>query len=159
MATPWQLAGLLFLGVVVALLPRRFIAIANSRTGDGYGFGKVRPGTIIRLSWIHSMDKTPWIERYQVRGRRFALLEAKVKSFGAGVDQNAPEVVTADGWVTLRGTNRMFATLNFIHSPDVGRRVVIGDREFELDDRVPPDAPVEIRVRRAPAMVTALIRG
>lgn len=152
------LAGLLAFGMVAALVPRRFITIANSRTGAGYGLRKVRPGMTIQLSWIHSMEKTPWMERYQVRGRRFTLLEAKVKSFGAGVDQDAPQVVTAGGWVRLSGTNRTFETLRFIHSPDIGRQVMIGGTQFRLDERVPTDAPVEIRVGRAPAVLTALIR-
>lgn len=154
----WWLAGLLSLGAVIALVPRRFIAVVNSRTGDGYGLRRMRPGMTVQLSWTHSMEKTPWIERYQVRDRHFILLEAKVKSFGAGVDQDAPEVVTADGWVSMRGTGRTFASLTFLHSPDVGRRVTIGDTDFSLDDRVPADAPVEIRVGRAPALATALIR-
>lgn len=107
----------------------------------------------MRLSWIHSIEHTPWVELYRVSNGEMALEEARIKSFGAGVDQVAPEVVTEDGWVKLRGTGRVFPALNFFYSKKVDYELQVGGRDLELEDMVPHHAAVEVEAGRAPRVV------
>lgn len=103
----------------------------------------------MRLSWVHSIEHTPWVEVYRVSDGEMALEESRIKSFGAGVDQVAPEVVTEDGWVKLRGTGRVFPSLNFFYSKTVDYELRIGDRDLGLKERVPQHAAVEVEPERA----------
>lgn len=48
------------------------------------------------LSWIHSVEKTEWVEHWQAEGNRLALVSAHVKGSGAGVDL-PPDAVWEDG--------------------------------------------------------------
>ncbi|TCJ14849.1 DUF1850 domain-containing protein [Rubrobacter taiwanensis] len=137
---------LLALTVGWLLRPEAHLTVSNSRTGEIYHRVEVREGSTVRLSWTHSIEKTPWVEVYEVSGGRFLLREARVKSFGAGVDQIAPEVRNADGWVILSGTGRSFPELRFFHSRGVDRELALDGRVLDLGE-VPQYAPVSVEIR------------
>lgn len=135
------------------LFPERYVEVRDRETGERYFLEAADEGETLRLSWVHSIEHTPWVEVYRVSDGRLALEEARVKSFGAGVDQVAPETETRDGWVILRGTERTFPALNFIYSEDVGHELRVGDRKLTLEERVPHHAAVEVGVERRPRVL------
>lgn len=53
------------------------------------------------LSWTHSVEKTEWIEHWQVVGEKLALTSAKVEGSGAGIDL-PPDAKWEDGGWTYR---------------------------------------------------------
>jgi hypothetical protein len=55
------------------------------------------------LTWIHSVEKTEWIEHWQVEGDKLALVSARVTGSGAGIDL-PPDAVWQDGGWTYRPT-------------------------------------------------------
>lgn len=154
----WPLQVALFvlplvLLAVWLLAPVRYVEVWDRGTGETYFVQLAKEGATVRLSWIHSIEHTPWVEVYRVSGGRLALEEARVKSFGAGVDQIAPEVATEDGWVILRGTGRVFPALHFIYSREVDYELRIGGRELELEERVPHHAAIGVRVKQSPRVL------
>jgi hypothetical protein len=50
------------------------------------------------LSWTHSVEKTTWIEHWQVKGDRLALSSASVEGSGAGIDLPPDAVWEDDRW-------------------------------------------------------------
>ena len=54
-------------------------------------------GLLFSLSWTHSIEKTQWIEHWQVQEQQLVLLETFVKGSGAGIDP-APNAVLNNGW-------------------------------------------------------------
>ncbi|NMA99488.1 MAG: DUF1850 domain-containing protein [Phyllobacteriaceae bacterium] len=50
------------------------------------------------LTWIHSVEKTEWVEHWQVEGDRLALVSARVKGPGAGIDLPPDAVWEEGGW-------------------------------------------------------------
>lgn len=130
------------------LFPVQYVEVRDRDTKQTYFLQRVAEGDSVRLSWIHSIEHTPWVELYRVSNGEMALKEARVKSFGAGVDQVAPEVVTEDGWVKLRGTGRVFPALHFFYSKNVDYKLQIGGRDLELENRVPHHAAVEVEAVR-----------
>ncbi|MBA2442590.1 MAG: DUF1850 domain-containing protein [Rubrobacter sp.] len=148
------LASLLLFSIAVAWLssPERYVEVGNRETGETYSAEEVSEGAPVRLSWTHSIEHTPWVEVYEVVGDRLELREARVKSFGAGVDQVAPEVENRDGWVILSGTERTFPALHFFHSREVDRELSVGGRDVELGG-IPQYAPVEVKVGQRPRVL------
>lgn len=128
--------------------PVQYVEVQNRETGETYFLQRAAEGDSVRLSWIHSVEHTPWVELYRISGGEMALEEARVKSFGAGVDQVAPEVVTEDGWVKLRGTGRVFPALHFFYSKKAEYELSIGGRALGLEDRVPHHAAVAVGAGR-----------
>ena len=54
-------------------------------------------GLLFSLSWTHSIEKTRWIELWQIQDNQLSLQETFVKGSGAGIDP-APNSVLRDGW-------------------------------------------------------------
>ncbi|MEW9033877.1 MAG: DUF1850 domain-containing protein, partial [Planifilum fimeticola] len=105
-------AILLVLGGAWLFFPVRFLEIVDEQSGRRYGLFRVEEDARIRLSWIHSVERTPWVEEYRIRGTKLILTEARVKSFGAGVDVEAPESKVEGGWVVMREMDREFDALH-----------------------------------------------
>jgi len=59
------------------------------------------PATEFTLSWEHSVEKTRWEERYRIDGNRLALVSARVRGTGAGMEP-PPDAQFADGWWSWR---------------------------------------------------------
>jgi hypothetical protein len=141
------------------LTPQSVVEIKDGETGEGYFASESEEGDIVRLSWTHSVERTPWVEEYEVADGEFHLREVRIKSFGAGVDQIAPKVENTDGWVVMSGYERSFDALRFIHSRDVERELVVAGKETGLDAEVPEYAPVEVGVENTPRIMMWLKNG
>jgi hypothetical protein len=61
------------------------------------GIAKALQVTAFTLAWTHSVQKTEWQEDWQVSAAGLALVEARIKSSGAGVDP-PPDARLVDGW-------------------------------------------------------------
>jgi hypothetical protein len=51
------------------------------------------------LRWTHSVEKTEWQERWQVRGDALVLAEARVRGSGAGMEPPEGAVLHEGWWV------------------------------------------------------------
>lgn len=152
------LVGLSLVAVILALLVfQQQLTVSDPESGEVYHRVAVENGEVVRLSWTHSVEKTPWVEVYEVADGGFLLREARVKSFGAGVDQLAPETRLEDGWVILGGTQREFPELRFLHSREVDRRLEVGGEALDLTS-LPERASVEVEVARGPVWPAELRR-
>jgi len=58
------------------------------------------------LRWTHSVEKTEWQERWQVRGHTLALTDARVRGSGAGMEPPDGSVLQ-DGWWVYRSDLRV----------------------------------------------------
>jgi hypothetical protein len=61
------------------------------------GVVKVIAASTFVLSWIHSVEKTGWIENWSVGGGKLQLTQARVKGSGAGMDPGE-NAILKDGW-------------------------------------------------------------
>jgi hypothetical protein len=61
------------------------------------GIAKALQVTAFTLAWTHSVQKTEWQEDWQVSSAGLILIEARIKSSGAGVDPPA-DARLIDGW-------------------------------------------------------------
>lgn len=49
------------------------------------------------LGWVHSVERTGWVEEWRVAGDRLQLVRAAVRGSGAGMEPG-PGAVLQDGW-------------------------------------------------------------
>ncbi|MDP3270863.1 DUF1850 domain-containing protein [Limnobacter sp.] len=54
-------------------------------------------GLLFSLSWTHSVERTEWVEHWQLKDEQLVLKETFVKGSGAGIDP-APNAVLENGW-------------------------------------------------------------
>lgn len=67
------------------------------------------------ISWVHSVEKTEWVEHWQVDGDKLALVLARVKGSGAGIDL-PPDAVWGEGGWTYRPTLPPLSQINLAAS-------------------------------------------
>ena len=86
------------------------------------------------ISWIHSVEKTPWREVYQLTDEGdLLLIETAFQSFGAGVPHQKGTMTVEDGEVVIRDINEQLSVFRWIHSQNV-------DFELEVNGSVVFDA-------------------
>ncbi len=58
--------------------------------------------TNFSIGWIHSVEKEPWFECYEVVDQQFHLYETYFKTYGAGVPTDGEVIPSNDGFVHLK---------------------------------------------------------
>jgi hypothetical protein len=106
------------------------------------------PASEFTLAWEHSVEKTRWEELYRIDGGKLALVEARVRGMGAGMEP-APDARFADGWWIWRPAVAPLRTLRLAassYAPDYelcwnGRCSPLGG----LLGPSPPEAAIELK--------------
>ena len=90
--------------------------------------------TAFTLVWTHSVQKTDWQEDWRVTGDGLALVEARIKGSGAGVDPPG-EARLIDGWWRWRPVSAPRKEVILGHSGAAGDwRICTGSRCRTLPD-------------------------
>ncbi len=80
--------------IISTLIPFRLVTIV---VADSRNCKITTP--YFTLSWIHSVDRTPWHEFYQRDNRGFILTHTKFRTFGAGVPHDGVVMNSNDGLI------------------------------------------------------------
>ncbi|MGM8215430.1 DUF1850 domain-containing protein [Bacillaceae bacterium W0354] len=78
------------------------------------------------ISWVHSVEKEKWYEKYTKKNGVLLLTETRFKTFGAGVPANGEIISTQQGYVQMR-IDREIPVLNLIVSHNVKTIVETND--------------------------------
>lgn len=99
--------------------------------------------TVIELSWIHSVEHEPWVERYHPSGTRIILDEVILKGYGAGVPAELEGTTqNINGVIRTTGINRPLEKLSWVHSHATHHVLKIGNKE--LSTEIPHQSFVEL---------------
>lgn len=78
------------------------------------------------LYWIHSVDKTPWIEHYERIDSGFTLTHSIFRTFGAGVPHYGNLIKSNDGMIHYE-MNQFIAEINWIVDKDVSSTIILSN--------------------------------
>jgi hypothetical protein len=149
-----SLAVLPFLGWGTIAGARAFddrlrLRCVHQRTGTVYARTRVDAGTMLALSWIHSIELTRWTEHYALTPEGFALTMTEISSYGAGMDADDGPVEIEDGRIRTRPPDLQFDALRWIHSHAVDYRIdVTGHPGFVDSLELPHHEPVALMIGR-----------
>lgn len=97
------------------------------------------------LSWIHSVDKTPWVEYYERQNTGFLLTTTKFKTFGAGVPHDGEVIESHDSMIHYR-INQLMTEINWIIDTDVRSTIILPDNQhWEIYKQTDRYSEVEFR--------------
>mgnify|MGYP001172854775 CR=1 FL=1 len=110
------------------------------------------PLTAFTLAWTHSIEKTRWEEDWQVRDGKLALVAARIRGSGAGMEI-PPDAALRDGIWHYVPTLPPQDSLRVLHSPyvtayelcETGRCRPFTDLLPGIAENAGPDAIIEIR--------------
>lgn len=80
------------------------------------------------MTWMHSVDKTPWWEYYRAVGNELVLERTELALMGAGAPFEAPRTEIVGDMIRLSGMNEHFSAVRWIHSHRVHHRIYLNDQ-------------------------------
>lgn len=89
-----------------------------------------------RLTWRHSVEKTPWSETYQRQSSHLLLTHTEFKNFGAGTPSSGQTLPAPPGYVAY-AVNLTLPELNWVVSRRVRSTLWLDDTAWPLFDWVP----------------------
>lgn len=105
----------------------------------------------IELAWIHSIEKTPWRERYIIEEEGFLLTDVFLKSYGAGAPADIGGTTTIDnGVIHISELSTEYSELAWVHSHDASHTLTVNFRNAPdpvvLSSEIPHRSFVRARV-------------
>lgn len=148
----------LFLLLIVGLIslgPHPYLLLRDFHRQEIIGAVPLRMQDEFQVEWIHSVELTPWREKYRIDGfSGMELTETSFRSYGAGVPANFQEgqhvhLSVQDGWITLSGLHeRRDMVLYLITRDDYA--LSAGNQKWKLSDVLPLGTSLELSVRWYP---------
>jgi hypothetical protein len=129
MKSRWLILGSIAFVMLLLSLSIRVSAIRVTTVG----WQEHIPADHFEIGWIHSVEKEPWFEMYEVRDGKLYLTGTRFKAYGAGVPSEGEIIPSDDGFVHM-ALNREVPELNIFASADVRTTLYTDRGELPLYD-------------------------
>lgn len=129
------------------------LVIKEQRKNVEYLNVEVESGDKIEVSWIHSVELTPWIEVYEVSDQRgqmeLKLIETRFQSFGAGTPDSLVGTVTIeDGYIVINELEEYIERFKWIHSHDAQYELKLNGIMIMETKQLPHHIPIEFFIEK-----------
>ena len=117
---------------------RMELVLTDNDSGEELARYDVKRGDVFSITFIHSVNKTPVTDYYEVRDGDFYVTATKYYSFGAGVQTEIEDeqtlTYTDDGGMLVSGFNRKMTGMIYVVGMVSDHTLEIGGREISLRD-------------------------
>lgn len=134
-----RVAGILVIAAtlaVVFLSAGRRLVLTDRQSGEEYAAFSVEEGDTFSIEFIHSVNQTPVVDMYEIRGRDFYVTQTRYYGFGAGVQTEIEEGQTLsyaeDGAMIVSGFNKKMTGMSYLVGMASDHILKINDEEYSL---------------------------
>jgi hypothetical protein len=158
MRKKWFITGA---AVVVTIMASVFILYAssaqalvlkNADTGEVMAAYPIDDGHEFSITFIHSVNKSPVTDVYEIHGKEIYVIRTKYYSFGAGVQTEVEEGQTLeyglDGSMIVSGFNRRIDKLSYIVGTVSDHMLEIGGETISLRELCGKNTTVQFCIER-----------
>jgi hypothetical protein len=158
-STSWWIAGAGILTLALLCYPVKALTVRSAGEKRLFWAVSASTGTQFRLTWIHSVSKTPVSETFTVSAdAKLCLKEMVFEEEGPGMP-SSPEGATTwrieGGKVFVTGYSSCLDRLDLGISP-FGHRLQAGAWDINLTADIGPDRLVSVRIERTPLILIIL---
>lgn len=135
--------------LTLTVISRRgwYLTVRNGDTKAVYTRIKVAEGEEFSIGFIHSVNKTPLTDVYQIKDHKIYVVRTIYYGFGAGVQTEIEDGQTLtygdDGAMIVSGFNREMTHLSYIVGTVSDHVLTVHDKEISLRDLCGRNATVE----------------
>ncbi|WP_276273506.1 DUF1850 domain-containing protein [Haloarcula litorea] len=140
-------------GSAGAVPTERVLVAADAETGETYLTAPVENGTTVALTYTHSVEQTPVVDEYAVRGDRLVMTRMVFESYGWGLPSGA-DVARENGSFVF-DPDRSYTRLTVAPGEVAGHTLRVGDRRYDLV-ALTDGRSVTLRLERRPPLATVL---
>jgi len=137
----------------------KYLLLSNESTGEILFCAEVREGEQFSVSYIHSVNKSPVTEYYQVSGADIYLTALRFRAFGAGMptkpDEGQSMRIDGDDMV-IDGFSRHMPYVCYFIGRVADHTLGWRDSEIHLDTLDEPGQPVLFSIKEYPRVFMAL---
>lgn len=135
--------------VVVSLFSRAsYLVLANGHTGVVLLRQRAAQGDKFSISYIHSVNKSPVAEIYQIRDGEIVLIALEFETFGAGMpgelEPGQSLIRLPGGGMRIEGFDRVIGELRYMIGHDADIAFSFEGRQTALGSLDAPGQPVRI---------------
>lgn len=122
--------------LIVQLNKQTKIIIEDMATEEVLFSQNVEQGERFEVSYIHSVERSPVIEIFEIRSDGIYTMESHTESFGAGMPYEGDDVELADGKFIIKNINRKVhgGTLRIRPSSVFPHHIKVGDKDLTISD-------------------------
>ncbi|PYZ92649.1 hypothetical protein CR194_13355 [Salipaludibacillus keqinensis] len=125
-----------------------YLVVADARTGETLLESPMKTGEELTISWIHSVEKTPWNETYQIQEDNLLLKSTSFQSYGAGVPHQSGDAKTENGMIIYENIDEHFDELSWIHSHDAKHEITVNDETLVAVEDLPHHESIRLFVEK-----------
>lgn len=138
--------------VILWLIPHgERLVLTDSESGRKYAEYTVCEGDTFSVTFVHSVNKTPVSDVYEVRGGSMVLTGTVYYSFGAGVPDELAEgeelVIREDGAMVVTGMDRDLNGVVYAVGTVSDHMLGLGGEEISLRDLCGRNSKVRFEIR------------
>ena len=138
--------------VILWLLPRgERLVLSDRESGRVYAEYPVSDGDTFSVTFVHSVNKTPVSDVYEVRGGSIVLTGTVYYSFGAGVPDTLAEgeklTVREDGAMVITGMDKNLDGVVYAVGTVSDHVLELGGEEISLRDLCGRNSKVRFEIR------------
>jgi hypothetical protein len=128
---------ILFTAALVLICRYGFaLTLRNGRTGEVYGRFPLREGQGFSVGFIHSVNKSPVTDFYEIRQGQIFVVKTVYYDFGAGVQTEVEDGQTLtygdDGAMIVSGFDRPIEPLNYFVGTVSDHILTVNGQEYSL---------------------------
>jgi hypothetical protein len=136
-----------------------YLLLSNEQTGKVLFSASVSDGETFSVSYVHSVNKSPVIEYYQIQDAEIHLTALRFCAFGAGMPTHPEEgqvMRIEDGDMVIDGFSRHMPYVCYFIGHASDHTLRIHDREIPLNTLDEPGQPVLFSVKNYPHLLILL---
>ena len=101
------------------------------------------------LGWIHSVEKEPWFETFELKDDELYLVTTRFKTFGAGTPSTGKVIPSTDGYIHME-MNQKMENISLVVSENVRTTLSTNGSTYLLYELVEDYETVTIEVKKIP---------
>ena len=114
-----------------------------------YEMENVKAGDMFTVMWVHSVERTPWNETFQVTEQgELLLVETVFQSFGAGVPHQKGTMTVESGEIIVRDIEEIIPSYRWVHSHNAQFEMEFGDQTVFRAEDLPHHEKMEILIKK-----------
>ncbi|PLA13080.1 DUF1850 domain-containing protein [Corynebacterium riegelii] len=129
------------------------LVVSDQKSGATLFDAPVAEVSSMELAWIHSIEKTPWRERYEIGRDGLQLTDVYLKSYGAGAPTDIGGTTTVEnGEVHIADLHHQYKEVTWVHSQATHHTLTVSYTDarapFVLTDDLPERVFLKATVER-----------
>ena len=141
------------LAVFVSLFIREpYLVLTNAHSGTLLLRERTSEGEIFSIHFIHSVNKSPVTEIYEIRNGQIVLVALEFETFGAGMptelESGQSLIRLPEGGMRIVGIDRVMEDFHYMIGYNSGLVINFGERQVPLDTLDAAGQPVRIALKQ-----------